>query len=483
MPTGTFHYEEIQNHSLIDHLNAFNDGIFISEQNGICLYTNDALCSMLGYDYSGALFDLNILDYVAPEFRDDFRDILAQTGKLLPEDRNISILPLRKRNGQMILAEINLSFNTINNQIISITAIVRDLSAREFSQTLKEKLTANYPGLLKDLPVPQKSGKHIKEELIGNESPKKHEFQVNVVLQKIKANVDKELCAQGSHNLILSLNIPDPDPTRSISSDQEVFVQIIRNLLKYMIKVPGAEHIEFGYHIEKGIYPLFYVRDFSREIPQEKLYQSYENLDELTNFSSLPDARAIQELAHTQELVKLLNGRIWAKSGMTENLVFYFHVGKEQIISHATIHGKESPDREIEWSSKNILVVEDLPNNYLYIEAILRKTRANLIHVTNGADAITLVKSGQQVDLILMDIRLPGMDGYETTRKIKHIKPNIPVIAVTAYSILEEEEKIRKAGMNGYVSKPICSDDLISNMYEVMRNSPRRSFRLKKWAL
>ena len=210
MPSGTFHDEEKNNHSLIDHLNAFNDGIFISEQNGICLYTNDALCSMLGYDYSGALFDLNILDYIAPEFRDEFREILAQTGKLLPEDHSISILPLRKRNGQMILAEISLSFNTINNRIISITAIVRDLSAREVSQTLKEKLATHYPGLLKDLPVPHRSGKQIKEELIGNESLNKHEFQVNVVLQEIKSNIDKELRAQGSRNLILSLTTYHP---------------------------------------------------------------------------------------------------------------------------------------------------------------------------------------------------------------------------------------------------------------------------------
>jgi PAS domain S-box-containing protein len=483
MPPGTSHVEERQNHSLIDHLNAFNDGIYISEPNGICLYANDALCSILGFDYSGALFDLNILDFIAPEFKEDFRDTLNQSRNMQPETGDISILPLMKRNGQMILAEINPSFTMINDSVISITAIVRDLSARKVPLALSEKLTTYYPGLLKDLPMPASSGVQNEDELIVNKGLNKHEFQVNVVLQEIKSSVDKDLRVQSSHNLILSLTIPDPDPTRSISTDQEVFVQIIRNLLDYMIKVSGAEHIEFGYHIEKGIYPLFFVRDFSREIPHTKLNQSYENLDELSNFSSLPDPGIIQNLAHTQDLVKLLNGSIWAKSGMAENLVFYFHVGKEQIISHATIHGKESSDKEIEWDSKNILVVEDLPNNYLYIEAILRKTRANLIHATNGIDAVNVIKSGQKIDLILMDIRMPGMDGYEATRNIKFFKPNIPVIAVTAYSVHEEEEKIRKAGINGYVSKPIHSDDLISTMNEVMRNSPRRSFRLKKWAI
>jgi CheY-like chemotaxis protein len=166
----------------------------------------------------------------------------------------------------------------------------------------------------------------------------------------------------------------------------------------------------------------------------------------------------------------------------TENLVFYFHLGKERIISHATIHGKENAENDIEWASKNILVVEDLPNNFLYIEAILRKTRANLIHAINGMDAIQEVQSGTKIDLILMDIRLPGIDGYETARKIRLLQPHIPIIAVTAYSIHDEGDKLRRSGINAYVGKPILSDDLLFTMNKVMRSSPRKSFWYKKWA-
>jgi PAS domain S-box-containing protein len=482
MTAEIFHEENTHHYSLIDHLNAFNDGVFISDLNGICLYTNDSLCSMLGYDYPGALFDLNILDYIAPEFREDLSDLLTTAGNMDPEAGNIIILPLRKRNGQMILAEINLSLSMINHRMISITGIVRDLSSREVIPALKDKLTRYYPGLIKDLPIPDRSGRQKENALTGKKGPHKHEFQVNVVLREIKANLDKELRVQNKCNLILSLIIPDPDPTRAISTDKEIFVQIITNLLNFMIRISNSEHIEFGYHIEKGIYPLFFAKDFSCEIPREKLNLSYENLEELTNYCSLPDPRTIRELVHTQVLVKLLNGSIWAKSGMDENLVFYFHLGKERIISHATIHGKENAENDIEWASKNILVVEDLPNNFLYIEAILRKTRANLIHAINGMDAIQEVQSGTKIDLILMDIRLPGIDGYETARKIRLLQPHIPIIAVTAYSIHDEGDKLRRSGINAYVGKPILSDDLLFTMNKVMRSSPRKSFWYKKWA-
>ena len=474
MAEGTSHEQVRHKHSLSDHLNAFSDGIFISDRKGLCHYTNDALCIMLGYDYAGALSELNILDFVAPEFRDDLANALEQKG-------NTSILPLRKKNGQMILAEITFSFTNITDLGIGVSAIVRNLSERNIPPALKDKIAVHYPRLVKYLPPPPMLTKHHEKYLIGTNGINKREFQLNVVMQEIKTGFDKELNAQGCLDQVLYLSLKDPDPTRSITTDREIFIRIVKLLLRYIIRNSQSKHIEFGYHIEQGIYPLFFIRDFSSEIPQNSLNHTDESLKELSGSSFPEDTGKIRGPAQAQKLVSLLNGNIWAKAGQTENLVFYFHVGKERIISHARIHDREDSDREIEWESKNILVVEDMPYNYLYIEAILRKTRANLIHVTNGADAVKRIESDSQIDLILMDIRLPGMDGYETTRKIKGFRPNVPVIAVTAYTLQEEEEKISKAGIDGYVSKPIYSDDLISTMNEVMRMTPRKFFRLKKW--
>ncbi|MCL3780067.1 response regulator [Prolixibacteraceae bacterium JC049] len=108
-----------------------------------------------------------------------------------------------------------------------------------------------------------------------------------------------------------------------------------------------------------------------------------------------------------------------------------------------------------DWSNKTIMVVEDEEVNVYFFQAALKKTKANVIYASNGREAIEHVQSGKNIDIILMDIRLPEIDGYEATRKIKEISPNIPIIAQTAYAMANEREEILSAGCDDYISKPI----------------------------
>ena len=106
------------------------------------------------------------------------------------------------------------------------------------------------------------------------------------------------------------------------------------------------------------------------------------------------------------------------------------------------------------------LIVEDEDSNFFLMERILRKTGARLIWAKNGLEAVEMVNK-QDVDVILMDIRMPVMDGYEATEIIKQSKPSIPIIAQTAYALKGEREKSLSAGCDGYISKPIDSRELI----------------------
>ncbi|TKG93414.1 response regulator [Puteibacter caeruleilacunae] len=107
------------------------------------------------------------------------------------------------------------------------------------------------------------------------------------------------------------------------------------------------------------------------------------------------------------------------------------------------------------WSDKVILVVEDEEVNTYFFQAALRKTEAKLLFASSGREAIDLATSDTHIDLILMDIRLPELDGYEATRQIKEKRPEIPIVAQTAYAMANERENILKAGCNDYISKPI----------------------------
>ena len=114
-----------------------------------------------------------------------------------------------------------------------------------------------------------------------------------------------------------------------------------------------------------------------------------------------------------------------------------------------------------DWSSKIILVAEDEPANFLFIEKILSPTQATLLRVENGSDAVNLIKENQSIDLVLMDIYMPEMDGFEASEQIKIIRPELPIIAQTFYDSQIEKEKIEHAKFDDFIRKPININKLL----------------------
>lgn len=117
------------------------------------------------------------------------------------------------------------------------------------------------------------------------------------------------------------------------------------------------------------------------------------------------------------------------------------------------------PQKEINegegWSDKNILIVEDMEANYLYMTEALRRTGVTILHARNGFEALEQVKEQKQIDLVLMDINMPGMDGFEATIKIKEINRSLPVIAQTAMKVDNLESRCKKAGCDDIILKPV----------------------------
>jgi len=125
------------------------------------------------------------------------------------------------------------------------------------------------------------------------------------------------------------------------------------------------------------------------------------------------------------------------------------------------LRGTERKNTSPLWHDKLLLVVEDEEHNFAYIQEILNRTRIGILRAETGIEAIE-VFSSNKVDLVLMDIKLPDMDGYSATMEIKKISPYTPVIAQTAYAMLQERDKCIKAGCDDYISKPFTPTMLIS---------------------
>lgn len=122
------------------------------------------------------------------------------------------------------------------------------------------------------------------------------------------------------------------------------------------------------------------------------------------------------------------------------------------------------------WDNLRILVVEDEANNLEFLTRLLQQNGANTIAVRTGTEAIEQIKNDSLIKIVLMDIKLPDIDGFETTRQIKALRPNIPVIAQTAYALYEDRELCIKNGCDDYISKPLKKTVLFELINKYINN-------------
>lgn len=128
-------------------------------------------------------------------------------------------------------------------------------------------------------------------------------------------------------------------------------------------------------------------------------------------------------------------------------------------------------EEEYHWAEKVILVAEDIELNFMYINELLEPTGAMIIRAENGRKAVDYCLSNSKVDLVLMDILMPVMNGYEATKQIKAVRAGLPIIAQTAYALTEDRGKAMAAGCDDFIAKPISRDELFRKINRFFKNS------------
>jgi len=159
-------------------------------------------------------------------------------------------------------------------------------------------------------------------------------------------------------------------------------------------------------------------------------------------------------LSIARGLVELLDGKIWLESEVKKGTNFYFSIPVNKVDAELPAPASTQQDATYDFTGKTILVVEDDIDNYTLISAILANTGLKIIHTKFGKEAVQIALS-QALNLVLMDIRLPDLNGYLATREIKERKPDLGIIAQTAYAAQDDKQKALDAGCSDYISKPI----------------------------
>ncbi|NOQ27193.1 MAG: transporter substrate-binding domain-containing protein [Bacteroidales bacterium] len=256
-----------------------------------------------------------------------------------------------------------------------------------------------------------------------------------------------------------------------LKTDSNRFIQIISNLINNALKYTENGFIKIGYNILSDInYVEFSVQDTGIGIPKEKQQEIFQRFNKIESDTSKLYRGTGLGLTITQNLVERLGGAIRLESeienlstGKTGGSTFFFTLPLDISENmNENLKLKNNQQNFKKWKNKTILIAEDEDSNYKYLELVLSNKGLKTLRAENGFEAIEICQGNKNIDLILMDIKMPDMNGLEATKRIKKFNPNIPIIIQTAYAMQNDEKESSAVGCDDYLSKPIKKEILIS---------------------
>ena len=257
-----------------------------------------------------------------------------------------------------------------------------------------------------------------------------------------------------------------PTENAIIRTDNEKVYGVLTNLIKNAIKFTYDGSIEFGYDIVEAqrIAPLqhllslqFYVKDTGVGIPKYLQQTIFERFRQGSNDINRMYEGSGLGLAIAKSYVKMLGGEIWVESEEGNGSTFYFTIPYNPVLEEKTeIKGVDSLElKKVQMKNLKILIVEDDEVSFSLLKRTIRKIGKEVLHAITGVEAVEACRSNPDLDLVLMDIRMPIMDGNEATRQIRQFNKDVIIIAQTAYAFTGDSDKALEAGCNNYITKPI----------------------------
>ena len=485
-----------------------SDAIFITDVNGTIEFINPAFEKIYGFSRSDALGKTPRMlksGLIPPEAYKQFWNTLLAGKPVKGEIKN------KTRDGRII--DIEASNNPILDEkgnIVGFISINRDITERKQaeSELIKAKEKAEESDRLKTaflhnisheirtpmnaiigfsalLTIPdntfetqsmyiesiQKGSDHLL--LIINDIIDISSIEAKVTNTQIsKVNLNSKierLCKQylrgaSEKNISLFYKTALPTERADIMTDPSKFVRVFSNLISNAIKFTLKGQVIFGYEL-KDTFIEFFVSDTGIGIPVELHSKIFENFYQVEKSLNRQFEGTGLGLPICKAFIEHLGGKIWLKSEPGKGSTFYFTLPFVQPVpiaesgTQVAESGKNSSHR-----TKTALIAEDDKSNFNLIKTFLETLDIRVIHAVNGIEAVEICRSQKNIDLILMDLRMPDMDGYTAVRQIREFCPDVIIIAQTAFS--DDKEAALKSGCNDFISKPFTLEQFISKVKE-----------------
>jgi PAS domain S-box-containing protein len=478
-------------------------GIFRTKPDGYTTYVNPKWSELSGLKFEEALGD-NWLVAVHP----DDKEKVLENWKFKTEIQKPSNTEYRflHKDGSVVWVIGNAVPEWINNEINGYIGTITDITTikhfesdlvqakekAEESDRLKSAFLANMSheirtpmngilGFSELLKMPGLSGEQQQEyiKIIEKSGARMLNIINDIVdISKIESGLMKVTASETKINeqtefvniffkpqaeskgLQLSFKNGLPDQEANIKTDREKVYAILINLVKNAIKYTFAGSIEFGYFLKtvgKRAELEFYVKDTGIGIPKDRQYAIFERFIQ----ADIADTRAYQGaglgLSIAKAYVEMLGGKIWVESNEGIGSVFYFTIPYSPIVNLNTSLKNVGSKVEIktEFRKLKVLVTDDDEVSEMLIGIAFKDYTSEIIKAENGAEAVTACRLHPDIDLVMMDIKMPVLNGYEATRQIRQFNKDVIIIAQTAFALVGDKEEAMAAGCNDYISKPI----------------------------
>ncbi|HEY4787517.1 MAG TPA: ATP-binding protein [Bacteroidales bacterium] len=289
-------------------------------------------------------------------------------------------------------------------------------------------------------------------------------FQLNQLFDELLVTYKRVLNHEEKNETIkLSFHKGLTDTKSWVKTDATRLRQILSNLLDNAVKFTPKGEIIAGYDLIENNMLQFYVRDTGIGIPKEKQSVIFERFRQVSDDRSLQYGGTGLGLSIVKSLVELLGGKIWVTSTQDIGSQFNFTLPFQPSLNGTHIDKPITVANmnELDWQGKTVLLAEDDDENYLFLEELIKVTGVTILRARDGKETLDIALGSSEIDLILMDVKMPKLNGYEAAKQIKRVKKNIPIIAQTAYAMEEDKNRALAAHCNDYISKPIEIDKLL----------------------
>lgn len=300
----------------------------------------------------------------------------------------------------------------------------------------------------------------------------RRQFFVNKSLNELYGKYARILEDAGKGDIEIRLETGRMEDDFVIQADRIRVMDILNNLMENAVKFTNSGHITLGYaYLEEeseGGYDtlLFYVKDTGCGISKDKISIVFDRFVKLVDKHETVLRGAGLGLAISHDLVKLMGGDIWVESEPGKGSKFYFTLPiSYSKIQKARAAQTEAPKEMDDWSSYTLMVAEDMESNYLYVKELISPTKMTILRARDGLEAVEIFENHPEIDVVLMDILMPGLDGYEATTKIREIRREVPVVAQTAFTFEGEMQDGLYAGcFTDYIMKPYTRAMLMASL-------------------